>query len=112
MLGEGLARRALADEGHHVGRLGDGLLGGNLVLARRTLEFLKGQRHLIEQLHAAFRALAVELARQLGDLQLLMCDQGLIVGGLGLGDRQFRLDPRRPGLPLDALGALGEQRRL
>lgn len=41
-----------------------------------------------------------------------MCDQGLIVGGLGLGDRQFRLDPRRPGLPLDALGALGEQRRL
>jgi hypothetical protein len=41
-----------------------------------------------------------------------MRDQGLIVGSLGLGDRQFRLDPRRPGFALNALGALGEQRRL
>jgi len=112
MLGEGLARRVLAGEGHHVGCLGDGLVGGDFVLARRTLELLEGQRHLVEQLHATFRALAVELARQLGDLQLLMCDQGFVIGGLGLGHRQFRLDPRRPGLPLDALGALGEQRRL
>ena len=34
-----------------------------------------------------------------------MGDQGLIVGGLGLGHRQFGFDPRRPG-------ALGDQRRL
>jgi len=34
-----------------------------------------------------------------------MGDQGLIVGYLGLGNRQFRLDPRCPG-------ALGKQRRL
>ena len=97
MLGEGLARRALAGEGHHIGGLGHGPLGGDLVLGRRTLELLEGQLHLIEQSHAAFRALAVELARQLGDLQLLMGDQGLIVGSLGLGHRQFGLDPGRPG---------------
>ena len=75
--------------------LGHGVLGGDLVLGRRTLELLEGQRHLIEQLHAAFRALAVELARQLGDLQPLMRDQGLIIGSLGLGHCQFGLDPRR-----------------
>jgi hypothetical protein len=32
------------------------------------LSSLEGQLHLIDQLHAAFRALAVKLARQLGDL--------------------------------------------
>jgi hypothetical protein len=112
MLGEGLARRALAGKGHHVGGVGHGLLGGDLVLGRRTLELLERQRHLIDQLHAAFRALAVEFARQLGDLQPMICDQGLIIGSLGLSHRQFRLDPRRPGLPRDALGALREQRRL
>ena len=42
--------------------------GRDLVLARRTLELLEGQLHLVEQLHGAFRALAIELARQLGDL--------------------------------------------
>ena len=48
--------------------------------------------------------LAIELARQLLDLQSLVCDQSGIVGSLGPGDRKFRLDPRRSG-------ALGEQRR-
>ena len=42
MLGEGLARRALAGEGRHVGGLGRGLLGGELVLGRRALELLEG----------------------------------------------------------------------
>jgi hypothetical protein len=95
MLGKGLARRALAGEGHDIRGLGHGVLGGDLVLGRRTLELLEGQRHLIDQLHTAFRALAVELARQLGDLQPLMRDQGLIIGSLGLGHCQFGLDPRR-----------------
>jgi hypothetical protein len=36
----------------------------------------------------------------------------LIVGGLGLGHRQFRLDPSRPGRFLDAFCALHDQRRL
>ena len=65
----------------------------------------KRQLHLIEQPRRAFRALAVELARQLRDLQSLMGDQGLIIGSLGLGHGQFGLDLRRSG-------ALGDQRRL
>jgi hypothetical protein len=68
MLGKGLARRALAGKGCHIGGLGHGPLGRDLVLGRRTLELLEGQLHLVEQLHGAFRALAIELARQLGDL--------------------------------------------
>jgi hypothetical protein len=46
--------------------LANGLLGGDLVLGRRTLKFLEGQLDLVEQLHRAFRALAIELTRQLG----------------------------------------------
>ena len=111
MLGEGLARRTLAGKGHHIGGLGHGPLGSDLVLGRRTLELLECQFHLIEQPHRAFRALAIELARQLRDLQLLMGDHGLIVGGLGLGHRQLGLDPGRPGRFLDALCALRDQRR-
>jgi hypothetical protein len=49
--------------------------------------------------------LAIELAHQLRDLQSLMDDHGVIVGSPGLGNRQFRLDPRCPG-------ALAKQRRL
>jgi len=105
MLGEGLARWPHAGEGRHIGGVRDGPLGGYLVLGRRSLELLEDQGHLIEQLHAAFRALTIELAGQLGDLQPLVRDQSLIVGGLGLGHRQFGRDPRCPG-------ALGDQRRL
>jgi hypothetical protein len=72
---------------------------------------LERQLHLIEQPHRAFRVLAIELARQLGDLQLLMGNQGLIVGALGLGHRQFGLDPGRLGGFLDALCALHDQGR-
>jgi hypothetical protein len=68
MLGKGLTRRPLAGKGHHIGRFGHHPLGGDLVLAGRTLELLERQLHLIEQPHRAFRALAIELARQLGDL--------------------------------------------
>jgi hypothetical protein len=67
--------------------LGHGALRGDLVFRGRTLELLERQLHLIEQPHRAFRALAIELACQLRDLQLLMGDQGLIVGSLGLGHR-------------------------
>src|SRR5271167_4419838 len=54
MLGEGLARRTLAGKGHHIGGLGHGPLGGDLVLTGRTLELLERQLHLIEQPHRAF----------------------------------------------------------
>jgi hypothetical protein len=52
MVGEGLARRALASEGHHI----------------------RGPGHLVEQPHRAFRVLAIEPARQLLDLQSLVRD--------------------------------------
>jgi len=41
--------------------------------------------------------LAIELARQLLDLQSLVRDQSGIVGSPGPGDRKFRLHPRRSG---------------
>ena len=104
MFGERLARWPLAGEGHDIRRLGNRALGGDLVLARRTLEFLKRQLHLIEQPNCALRALAIELPGQLLDLQSLMRDHGGIVGRLGLGYSRFRLGLCRPG-------ALGNQRR-
>ena len=48
--------------------------------------------------------LAVELPGQLLDLQLPVRDHSGIVGSLGLGNRQFCPDLRRPA-------ALGNQRR-
>src|SRR5947207_2856770 len=49
MLGEGLARRTLASKRHHIGGLGHGPLGDDLVLSGRTLKLLERQLHLIEQ---------------------------------------------------------------
>ena len=109
--GKRLARRAFAVEARHLRRFCGGALRGDLILAGGALEFREGQLHLLDEPDAAFRALAVELVRQLGDLQLLMGDQRLIVGGLGLGNREFRLDPRRPGRFLQALLARRRQRR-
>jgi hypothetical protein len=80
-------------------------VGGNLVLGRRAREFLERQLHLVDQPRAAFRARAVELPGQFCDLQSLVGDQDFVLGGLGLDDRQFGFDPRRPL-------ALGDQRRL
>jgi hypothetical protein len=108
---ERLTCRVFAGKARHCRRLGNGPLGGDLVLAGGALEFLEGQLHLLDELLAAFRALAIELVRQLGDLQPLMGDQGRIVGGLGLGHREFRLDPRRPRRFRQALFALREQGR-
>lgn len=87
----------------------DGGFGGNLILGGRALELLEGQLHLVEQPRRPFRALAEELALQLLDLQLLVRDQSLVVGGLGPGHRRLRLDP---GRVLEPLPPLGGQRRL
>jgi hypothetical protein len=104
MVGKGLARRALAREGHDIRGLRHDPLGGDLVLAGRAFEFLECQLHLIQQPHGALRARPVELARQFVDLKSLMRNHGGIVRRFGPGHRQFRLDPRRPG-------AFGKQRR-
>src|SRR3954464_4739879 len=72
MLGEGLAGRALAGKGQHIGGSGHGPLGCDLVLGGRTLELLEGQLDLVEQPHGVFRARAVDLASEFLDLQALM----------------------------------------
>ena len=58
------------------------------------------------------RAVRLELARQLLDSQLLVGDQGLIVGGLGSGHGEFRFGVYRPGYLDDSLIAGGDQRCL
>ena len=95
MLGERLARRALAGERRHIRGARGRLLGGDLVRGGRALQLSELQGQLVEQPHGALRTLAIKLVPQLGDLQLLMRNHGLIVGGAGLGDRQLCLDPER-----------------
>jgi hypothetical protein len=68
MLGKRLARGTLAAEGGNVGRLGRGLLGGELILARRALELLELQLQLIEKTRRPLRARPVDLAPELLDL--------------------------------------------
>src|SRR3954470_18638750 len=84
MLGERLARRALAGEGRHCRGLGHRHLGRDLVFGRRALQFLELQLDLIEKARPAFRARTIEFARQFLDPQLLVSYQGLIIRGLGL----------------------------
>ena len=67
---EGLARGRLAGEGLDLGGPRRRLFGGELVFARPRFQFLELQLQLIQQARLALRALAVELAPQLGDLQL------------------------------------------
>jgi hypothetical protein len=96
MLGKGLARRSPTGERHDLGGARRGLFGGDLVLGRRTRQFVEPQGELIEQSHHTLGALTVELALQLGDLQLLVRDQRLVVGGARPGIGQLRLDLERP----------------
>ena len=96
MIGEGLARRTIAGEGRHRRGLGHRSLGGDLVGGGRTLQLLEAQLDLIHQPRAAFRTRAIKLARQLRDVQFLVRDQGLVVGGLGPGHREFRFDVGGP----------------
>ena len=83
MLGEWLARRALAGEGRDGRGPRHRLLGGQIILGGRGFEFLELQLQLIEQAGAALGALAEAVAPQLLDVQLEVDDQGLVIGGLG-----------------------------
>jgi hypothetical protein len=112
MLGKRLASGTLAGEGLHRRGLGHRHLGGDLILGGRTLQLLELQLCLIQNPRCAFRARAIELARQLPDLQLLVSNQGLIIGGLGSGHREFRFRMCCPGRFNDANTARGDQRRL
>jgi hypothetical protein len=71
MLGEWLARRALAGEGRDGRGPRHRLLGGQLILGRRGFEFLELQLELIEQSGAALGALAEALPVELLDPQSL-----------------------------------------
>jgi len=87
VFGERLTCRPLAGERHDIRRLRHGAFGGDLVLAGRAFEFLEGQLDLVKQAHRPFRAVTVELPRQLLNLQSLVRDYGGIVRRLRLGDR-------------------------
>jgi len=105
MVGEGVALGPLAREAGDMRRLGDRRFRREFVFGRVGFQLFERQRQLIDQTRRAFRALAVNLALQLGDPQLLMGDQRHIFGRLGAGDRQF-------GGDLQALGFGRRQRRL
>jgi hypothetical protein len=104
-LGERLACRALAGEGGDRRGSGHRHLGGEFVLGGRALQLLELQLDLIDEPRRAFRARAIDLARQLLDPQLLVGNQGLIIGGLGSRHCEFRFSVRCPG-------RFGDQRRL
>ncbi len=92
VLGERLPCGPLALEGGDRGGLSRSLLGYQIVFRRVSLELLELELHLIEQAAATLGAGAIQLALQLGDLQLEMGDQRLDsalaghgAGKLGLG---------------------------
>jgi hypothetical protein len=97
MVGERLACGALAGKGSHRRSFGHRHLGGDLVLGGRTLQLLEPQLDLVEKPRRAFRARAIDLAPQLLDLQLLVGDQSLIIGGLGSRHCEFSFSVKRPG---------------
>ncbi len=101
MFGEWLARGALACERRHRRGLRHRPLGGDLVLGGCALQLLELQLDLIEKPRRPLRTGAIELAGQLLDLQLLMRNQRLVVGGLGAGHRQLGFGLCCPGLLSD-----------
>jgi hypothetical protein len=97
MFGEGLARGALARERRYRRGLRHRLLGGDLILGGCALQLLELQLDLIEKPRRPLGTGSIELAGELLDLQLLVCDQSLVVGGLGSGNREFGLHAPGPG---------------
>jgi hypothetical protein len=69
------------------------LLGGNFVLSRRGLQLLQAEFHLLDQPCRAFRALAIKLVPQIGDLQLLMGNERPVGGGPGAACRYLGACP-------------------
>ena len=79
MSGKGFARRSLARERVGRPRFCSRSLGRQFVLARRRLEVLQLQLHLLEQTGLALGSAAVKFAAQLLDLQLQVGHQGGLI---------------------------------
>ena len=120
MIGKGGARLgAFAHDACHGRGLGQGDLGGDLVLRGAGLMLLKLKLHLVLQLGATLLARPVDLALQLGDPERLVRNEGLVVRRHGLGHGQLRGDievlllcARRLALSLARLGERDLQRPL
>ena len=91
MGGERLSGRTQPREGGDRCHLRCGPLGGDLVLGGGRFQLRKLQLQLIEEARRALRARPVDLASELGDLELLLRDHRRIVGRLGAGHRQLCL---------------------
>ena len=95
MLGKAGSRfRTRAGEPGDLGGLGQGDLGGDLVLGCAGVELFERQRHLVDELGVALLAGSVDLPFELGDPQRLVGDQGLVVRRHGLGDGELSLAPQ------------------
>ena len=92
MVGEGIAFAARARKSAHSRRPGDGFFGRKLVFGGAGFQLFKRKRQLVDQPRRAFRSLPVDLALQLGDLQLLLGNQRTVFRRLRKGDRKFCCD--------------------
>ncbi len=97
VFGERLAGRPLAREGGDRSSLGLGYLGSDLVGGSRGLQLFQLQFHLVQQPRGPLGVRAEPFAVQLGDLELQMSDQRLVIGPLGadLGKLGVRSGQRR-----------------
>ncbi len=95
MLRERLAGGPPAREGRHRRGLTHRRLGGDLVLGGRGLQLFELQLHLIQEPGGALGVWPETLTVELGDLQLQMRDQGLVIGPLGAGLGELGLRPRQ-----------------
>ena len=105
MVGERVALGAPPGEGAHRRRLRGGLFRRQFVFRGACRQFLELERQLLDQPRRPLRPLPVDLALELGDLELLGRDQRHVFRRLRPRDRQLRGD-------FQASRALGEERRL
>jgi hypothetical protein len=92
MFGERIAFGALARKFAYRRRLGDSLFGRQFIFSGICFQLFERQRQLVNQARRAFRSLAVDLALQLGNLQLLLGNQRSIFRRLRSGNRKLRCD--------------------
>ena len=104
MVGERVALDAPAGEGTHRRRLRGRLLRRQFVFGGGGFQLLELERQLVDQPRRALRPLPVDLALELGDLQLLRGDQRHVFRRVRPCGRQLRRD-------FQASRALGDKRR-